>query len=178
MRRKCNKCGLTKDLTHYRESKTGYRRRVCNECMDEAAVKWQQDNRNRLLKWRKDYYQKNRAKQIAAASKWNKDHPVRFKEITTTRYQKLRDEAMAAYGGQICACCSQYENEPWFLCLDHVDNDQTKYEKELGRPHVGLFLVTWLKKNNYPEGFQVLCHCCNQAKHVFKGVCPHQLKKV
>lgn len=31
----------------------------------------------------------------------------------------------------------------------------------------------WQRKNNYPKGFQVLCHNCNLAKG-FYGKCPHQ----
>lgn len=31
----------------------------------------------------------------------------------------------------------------------------------------------WLRRNNYPNGFQVLCHNCNMAKG-FYGKCPHQ----
>jgi len=33
-------------------------------------------------------------------------------------------------------------------------------------------LYLWLEKQNYPEGFQVLCANCNTART--KGVCPHQ----
>lgn len=31
----------------------------------------------------------------------------------------------------------------------------------------------WLEDNDYPPGFQTLCHNCNHAKHVL-GVCPHR----
>ena len=33
--------------------------------------------------------------------------------------------------------------------------------------------LEWLKRNDYPPGFQVLCHNCNWAKHAL-GRCPHQ----
>jgi len=38
------------------------------------------------------------------------------------------------------------------------------------------FEKLWLRKYNYPKGFQVLCHNCNMAKRF--GVCPHKEKKV
>jgi len=38
-------------------------------------------------------------------------------------------------------------------------------------------LPYWLKKNNWPEGFQVLCYNCNSAKRV-DGICPHQKNKL
>ena len=34
-------------------------------------------------------------------------------------------------------------------------------------------LNRWLKNNNYPKGFQILCWNCNFAKGVL-GQCPHQ----
>jgi len=34
-------------------------------------------------------------------------------------------------------------------------------------------LYSWLKKNNFPKGFQVLCMNCNFAKGKL-GKCPHQ----
>ena len=31
----------------------------------------------------------------------------------------------------------------------------------------------WLYVNDYPDGFQVLCHNCNMAKGIY-GKCPHK----
>ena len=36
-----------------------------------------------------------------------------------------------------------------------------------------LRLSVWMIKNNFPKGFQVLCHNCNLAKG-FYGKCPHE----
>ena len=34
-------------------------------------------------------------------------------------------------------------------------------------------LVAWITRNNFPEGFRVLCHNCNSAIAVY-GKCPHE----
>ena len=34
-------------------------------------------------------------------------------------------------------------------------------------------LGQWIKKNNFPKGFQILCHNCNVAKGIY-GECPHE----
>ena len=34
-------------------------------------------------------------------------------------------------------------------------------------------LLKWIIKNNFPKGFQILCHNCNSAKAVY-GKCPHE----
>lgn len=174
--RECRRCGNSKPLKDFRESKPGYRRRVCAECMDTAAVRWQESNRERLRAWRENYYQANRSKQIKMAKKWNKANPERKKVSTNKHYQRLKDASIAAYGGAECACCG--ESEPMFMSIDHVNNDGHIYSKKLGKPHAGLFLYRWLKNNHYPPGFQVLCFSCNQGKHLNRGICPHQIKKV
>ena len=78
-----------------------------------------------------------------------------------------------AYGGYRCNCCG--ETEHTFLSIDHVDNDGYKHKGPHGRRYAGLSLFSWLKKNDYPDGFQVLCHNCNIGKHLNDGVCPHQV---
>ena len=42
----------------------------------------------------------------------------------------------------------------------------------------GTKFYRWLKRNNFPEGFQVLCFNCNCGKEINKGVCPHKSKNV
>ena len=36
-------------------------------------------------------------------------------------------------------------------------------------------LLVWIVKNNFPKGFQILCHNCNLAKGYSKNnKCPHE----
>lgn len=83
---------------------------------------------------------------------------------------RLKDAAYAAYGGYECACCGETTKE--FLQLDHVNNDGAEHRRAIG----GLTIYAWLKKANYPPGFQVLCANCNHAKGHY-GECPHKRRK-
>ena len=78
-----------------------------------------------------------------------------------------RTLALDAYGGR-CACCG--EGEPVFLIIDHVIGGGNKHRKKLGGAHA---VFRWLRKNDWPDGFQVLCHNCNWAKYA-QGICPHK----
>ena len=69
--------------------------------------------------------------------------------------------------GKVCACCGEDKIE--FLAIDHINGGGTKHRKEVGS---GIHLYQWLRRNNYPEGFRVLCHNCNQALGTY-GYCPH-----
>lgn len=84
------------------------------------------------------------------------------------RNQKERYDCMVAYSGisPKCACCKESTYE--FLSIDHVDNDGAAHRKKLKSS-----IYRWLRQNNYPDGFQILCMNCNWAKGKY-GKCPHQ----
>lgn len=82
--------------------------------------------------------------------------------------QKLKQEIVNKYGGS-CACCK--ENILDFLAIDHVNNDGSVH-RDKENINTGWHTYLWLKRNNYPEGFQILCHNCNWAKHIH-GKCPY-----
>jgi hypothetical protein len=76
--------------------------------------------------------------------------------------------AAIEYYGSKCACCGESHTE--FLAIDHINGGGNVHRRNLGA--LGSHLFTWLKKNNYPEGFRVLCHNCNQSLGLL-GYCPH-----
>lgn len=81
---------------------------------------------------------------------------------------KLKLDMIEALGN-VCACCG--ESNPYFLTLDHVENDGAEQRKTLNEQQIyrRARLAGW-PKNKY----QLLCMNCNFAKGHF-GVCPHQL---
>lgn len=81
------------------------------------------------------------------------------------KYLLNREKVFNHYGYK-CICCG--ERESIFLSIDHVNGKGTMHRKQTGN-----ILYVWLRLNNYPEGFQVLCHNCNWAKA--HGDCPHQI---
>lgn len=85
-------------------------------------------------------------------------------------YTQGRTEALRAYGGPIpaCSCCG--ETIIAFLALDHVNGGGRKHRQETG----GGGFYSWLRRNNYPSGFRVLCHNCNQGRQISGGRCPHE----
>lgn len=80
-------------------------------------------------------------------------------------WKRDRLDAIAHYGNK-CACCGEATLE--FLTIDHIKGGGNQHRRE-----IGTHLCRWLKRNNWPSGFQVLCANCNCAKG-FYGTCPHQ----
>ena len=117
----------------------------------------------------RDRYAKRSPEYRARRQAYYQENKDKAYEYQRKRSGILRDAAIEAYGGYKCACCG--ETEPLFLTIDHVNNDGNKHRKEV-KGTTGL--LTWLKKNNYPKGFQVLCMNCNWGKARNRGVCPHK----
>ena len=109
--------------------------------------------------------------------KWNRSETARkiakkyflsdkAKETRRLYAKKLRLDVLQAYGNK-CACCG--ENGYEFLAIDHINGGGAKQRKELGGQNP---FYLWLRRNNYPSGFRILCHNCNQALGAY-GYCPH-----
>ena len=93
-----------------------------------------------------------------------------YSEKEKARWREIRLVVFRHYSGgdPKCACCGERQYE--FLSIDHIDGGGNHHRKQIGR---GWPLTLWIVKNDFPPGFQVLCHNCNQAKG-FYGKCPHQ----
>jgi len=94
----------------------------------------------------------------------------RERRNATKRARRLavKVETLAHYGG-VCACCD--ETGVRFLTFDHIDGGGKQHRRaEMGSTPLAL----WLRRNGYPEGFQVLCWNCNSGRHFNGGICPHQ----
>lgn len=105
----------------------------------------------------------------AYKAKWNKEwretHNEEHKKYYREYFRKLRLGVIEHYGGK-CNCCK--ETNPIFLTIDHINGGGRKHTREIKIKR----LDVWLKRNNYPRGFQILCYNCNNAKHL-NGFCPH-----
>lgn len=86
---------------------------------------------------------------------------------------KSKIQALVKYGDLSCACCG--ESTLAFLTLDHIECGGQRHRKSLKKAKGGTHFYGWLKKNNYPEGYRILCFNCNCAIGAF-GECPHVTK--
>lgn len=77
------------------------------------------------------------------------------------RYQqKLRLRCVEEYGGK-CECCGTAKLV--FLTIDHINDRGAAHRKEVGGS--GRNFYSWLKRNQFPRGFRVLCFNCNFANY-------------
>jgi septum formation topological specificity factor MinE len=110
--------------------------------------------------------------------------PCEQKRMKIYRAQE-RLLALQAYGGPNpkCSCPGCSENRIEFLSIDHINGDGAKHREKLilaqkrtkthtknyRSPGGGVFF-RWLRQNNYPSGYRVLCFNCNIGRR--NGPCP------
>lgn len=159
MNKRCSLCKKKKPLTDFTadlRKKDGLQSR-CTRCRV-------QDNRERKQRY-----------SVAGLCEWCGEQPKRENRKTCQRCEDrrrqrevtLKLEVFSYYGGASCNCCGEKLIE--FLSVDHKENNGAEHRRELKNGS----LYRWLKKNNYPKGYQVLCMNCNFSKGRF-GYCPHE----
>jgi hypothetical protein len=81
-----------------------------------------------------------------------------------TYHQKRRLVVLNHYcGGDIkCQKCGQTNID--CLTIDHINNDGAKHRKSVNN------IIGWLIKNNFPDGFQILCMNCQFEKQFGKNL--------
>jgi len=90
------------------------------------------------------------------------------KSFYLRRRRKIRGRILARYG-KVCRCCGT--SEPFFLNLDHVENDGKADRQKLGNTYA--LYEKLLKLDGVSPRYQLLCWNCNMAKAHY-GICPHK----
>jgi|APSaa5957512535_1039671.scaffolds.fasta_scaffold24693_2 hypothetical protein len=87
-------------------------------------------------------------------------------------YRVLKREVLLHYSGGnlVCACCDESEYE--FLVIDHEEGNGSEHRRQIKGN-----IYSWLKRNNYPKGYRILCANCNWSCHLHDGVCIHNINK-
>lgn len=114
------------------------------------------------------HYEKNKEKRAIQRKIWYSNNVEYKSNLSKSHRLKVKLECIGHYGG-CCGCCG--ESILAFLAIDHMNGGGTQHRKS--EKISGSRFYSWLKKNNFPDGFQVLCHNCNWAKYVL-GECPHK----
>jgi hypothetical protein len=70
-------------------------------------------------------------------------------------------EILTHYGPSKCLGCCWSEctvTDVDMLSLDHIQNDGAEHRRSMTHETAGSVAYAWVKRHNFPEGFQTLCH--------------------
>lgn len=105
-------------------------------------------------------YASNPAAVKSKVRAWVTANRGRHNETLRASYLARKSESVRRYGGK-CPCG---ESNLAFLVIDHI-NDDGADDRRLWRNKVS-DIHRFLKKNEYPPGYQVLCGSCNLQKEI------------
>jgi hypothetical protein len=96
------------------------------------------------------------------------------RKVSKKAIVKLKNECLAYYGKECCCCGIDIIS---FLTIDHIEGKGNIQRRELfGYNISGIHMYRWLKKNNFPSGYRILCMNCNWATR-YGDVCPHKMER-
>jgi len=156
--------------------------------------KWNEENKVKIKEYHKKLEYKTKQKKYQQRPEiWLKAKEYyaspEIKAKTKKVYNENRLRVLQYYSKHhsssdipCCNCCGLNEHVN-FLAIDHIaGRKQMESEPELVKLGYSsklksIDLVRWIIKNDFPDGFQILCHNCNSAKGWY-GICPHEAKRL
>lgn len=133
---------------------------------------WYQKNKEEQHQKHQEYYNKNKEEIL----KHNKEHRLKpenhgryilqHREYNK-KYQQTKKQIVINYyskGKNCCELCGITDMD--VLTIDHINGSGSKHRNKVGNN-----IATWLIKNDFPEGFRILCMNCQykerKRKHQF-----------
>lgn len=148
------------------------RQKYCLDCKPSVRREWYRLNSARF---RTRHHEAVKVSQREASKRYRERYPFAQILYSAKYRERLKREVFGHYsnGRFVCSCCGESEID--LLTIDHTNNDGAKQRRGLNRNNGfgGIRIYSWLVKNNFPSGFQVLCSNCNMSKGKH-GVCVHQ----
>lgn len=134
----------------------GESRKVLNpvwtkEFTKEYSKMYRKKNKEKLLKLNRDWCSKNR------------EH---VREENRKERERLKMEVLGRYSSNKICCAYCGFEDTRALQIDHIDNNgaEERREKLGNRTCAGTTFYRWIRRQNYPCGYQVLCANCNIIK--------------
>jgi hypothetical protein len=116
--------------------------------------------------WQKEYREKTKDKRKEYQKQWKLDNPEKVKGKSKEERARVKMEVLTHYSQGIPRCASCNFNDMRALQLDHIFNNGAEERREIfgNRFAAGTMFYRWVRQQNYPEGYQVLCANCNIIK--------------
>lgn len=117
------------------------------------------------------YYRSNRDRILAYGAKRQRDKVVEVNAYHRKYRRGIREEVITHYGGA-CTCCG--ERRLQFLTLDHESGKGNEHRRTFSSKQSNDPVYRWIRKNNFPAGYSILCWNCNCGRSINGGICPHK----
>ena len=126
----------------------------------ERSRKYYQENRDKVLERVKLHYHDNKER----IKGWHRN----YAELgyRAQWYLKKKLEILSHYSNGTLKCASCGFDDIRALSIDHINGGGAPHRRMTGNDIYG-----WLKRNGFPEGYQVLCMNCQLIKRQVNREC-------
>jgi len=141
----------------------------------EYLRQYYRDNKDRIDEYNREYHKKHRDKINSRRRKYCEKNRDKIREYKLKR----KMEVLTHYGNGSCCCVVCGEDRMVCLSIDHINGNGRKHLQKIGRGG-GADFYCWLKKNDYPRGYQTLCMNCQFIKKhsSFSGNEDHKIRLI
>lgn len=125
--------------------------------------KWTKEyEKEYMQKYRDTHKDKAREKNI----EWRKNNKVRNRELNRGERERLKLDILNYYSNGTLCCANCGFSDTRALQVDHIENNGAEERRALfgNRLFAGTTFYRWVRRNNYPEGYAILCANCNIIK--------------
>ena len=161
---KCQKCGETNikclSIDHINGGGRKHRKEICG-ALTNWLIKNNYPEGFQILCINCQFIKRIENKEYAKHEEQTKiAHKISIRRLN----QKTKVYNHYCNGDIKCKKCGK--NDLRYLSIDHINGGGRKHRKE-----IGAYLPAWLIKNNFPEGYQILCMNCQFKKRVENNEC-------
>ena len=89
---------------------------------------------------------------------WIKANPDKWRAYQRQHHRNAKEQIFKHYGEGLLQCSLCNETRIDALSIDHINGNGARHRRQLGL--FGTDFYRWLIKNNFPEGYRVLCMNC------------------
>lgn len=107
------------------------------------------------------------------SARYRQEHREEYRQHQRQKAREIKMEIFSHYswGTPQCARCKIKDMD--VLTIDHIKGNGAEERKSLGWNGQSGHFYRWLKRNDFPPHYQVLCYNCNMKKARLKP--PHPL---
>lgn len=133
-------------------------------------------HRPHIREYQRKWYQLHRAERLIAASNRYKLNRIACNDRMVRHRRKLKTEVLTHYSNDGCICVKCGYSDIRALTIDHINGGGRRHVREITK-RCGSEMYRWLKKNDYPVGYQTLCFNCQWIKRDEKHEYANYLKE-
>jgi hypothetical protein len=158
--KRCPKCTLTLDKTEFgkRARNPDGLHEYCKSCRRQLDSEFRVRNEDKIKLKKQFYYEANKDHIKNKTVKFQQANPDKRKKYAKISRERLKLEIFNHYcdNGPQCNGCG--EADIHLLTVDHIHGGGNQHKKEVKS------LYSWIKREGFPEGFQILCWNCQLRK--------------